>query len=130
MQGLKDSCRPLASSVGRKSKVEPGAGEQLWVSSAEQGCAQPQLQPCWRLIQLVTQRKTQGQYHQLSSSKIISVSIMSSALNTNCLVLGLLPIRTIIKNYLPFVLSCPLSNNFLSVHVFYLRAGHLSSSSL
>lgn len=71
---------------------------------------------CRRLIQLVTQRKTQTQYGQLSTSEIISVSIMSSALNTNCLVLALLPIRTIIKNYLPFVLSCALSNNFLSVH--------------
>lgn len=127
MQGLKDNCRPLASSRGRKRKVECGAGEQLCVSCAARA-VQPQLQPCWRLIQLVTQRETQKQYDQLSSSKIISVSIMSSALNTNCLLLGLLPIRTIIKNYLPFVLSCPLSNNFLSLHFFYLRAGHLSSS--
>lgn len=100
---------------GKEKKGERGAGE----SSVQRGCAQPQLQACWRLIQLVTQRETQKQYDQLSSSEIISVSIMSSALNTNCLVLALLPIRTIIKNYLPFVLSCPLSNNFLCVRFFH-----------
>ena len=79
----------------------------------------------------MTQRKTQKQYDQLSSSKIILISIMSSSLKTNCLLLVLLPISTIIKNcYLPFVLSCPLSNNFLPLRFFCLRAGHLSSSSL
>lgn len=109
----------------------PREGKERWnveLESSSVWAVWPQLQPCWRLIQLVTQRERQKQYDQLSSSKIISVSIMSSALNTNCLLLGLLPIRTIIKNYLPFVLSCPLSNNFLSLHFFYLRAGHLSSS--
>lgn len=56
---------------------------------------------------------------------------MSSSLNTDCLLLVLLPISTIIKScYLPFVLSCPLCNNFLSLPFFYPRAGHLSSSSL
>lgn len=64
------------------------------------------------------QRKTQTQYGQLSTSQIISASVMSSALNTNCLVLALLPIRTILTSYLPFVLSCALSNNFLSAHFF------------